>query len=240
MKTSISTDPTLSGLASTPRPQTASIYGVVLSVGIVCSLAIVTVYQLTGPRILRNQVAMRHDAILVVLPDAVTVIPFEFDSTLGQFHPAATDDADSDAVFAGFNPGGELVGLAIETKGMGYQDTIRLMYGYSPHEQAIIGIRVLESRETPGLGDRIETDANFLSHFRRLDVSLESTSNQLAHPIEFVKSGNKTAPWQIDGITGATISSRATAAMIGDSAADWIPRVYPRLADFTATSQETR
>ncbi len=240
MKTSLPTDPTLTESAGTPAPQTASIYGVVLSVGIVCSLAIVTVYQLTGPRIFRNRVALRYDAILSVLPEAVTVIPFEFDTTLGQFQPAATDDADSDAVFAGFNASGELVGLAIETEGMGYQDTIRMMYGYSPREQAIIGIRVLESRETPGLGDRIETDANFLSNFRRLDVSLESTPNQLAHPIEFVKSGNKTAPWQIDGITGATISSRATAAMIGDSAADWIPRVYPRLVDFTATPQETR
>tara|TARA_R110002073_G_scaffold229781_3_gene390650 strand:- start:2369 stop:3091 length:723 start_codon:yes stop_codon:yes gene_type:complete len=240
MKTSLPTDPTLTGSASMPAPQTAAIYGVVLSVGIVCSLATVTVYQLTLPRILRNQVAMRHDAILAVLPDVVLVIPFKIDQAGGRFRPAATDTADSDLVFAGFSPSGELVGLAIETEGMGYQDTIRLMYGYSPHEQAIIGIRVLESRETPGLGDRIETDANFLSHFRRLDVSLDSTSNQLAQPIEFVKSGNKSNPWQIDGITGATISSRATAAMIGDSAADWIPRVYPRLADFTATPQESR
>ena len=59
-------------------------------------------------------------------------------------------------VFAGYDDNDQLVGLAIEAQAMGYQDVIRLIYGYSFEAQAIIGIRVLESRETPGLGDRIE------------------------------------------------------------------------------------
>ena len=47
---------------------------------------------------------------------------------------------------------------------MGYQDVIRiLLYGYSPEHQAIVGMRVLESRETPGLGDKIEKDPAFLA-----------------------------------------------------------------------------
>ena len=49
-----------------------------------------------------------------------------------------------------------IVGLAVEAQGMGYQDVIRVIYGYSFEQDAIVGIRVLESKETPGLGDKIE------------------------------------------------------------------------------------
>jgi electron transport complex protein RnfG len=216
----------------TSSEQTVKIYAVVLSVGVVCSLAIVTVYEATRPIIERNKMALRQDAILDVLADTTTIATFRLHETTGQFQPTSTDASGSDLVFAGFDRHGELVGLAIETQGMGYQDTIGLLYGYSPDDQAIIGIRVLESRETPGLGDRIETDADFLRNFERLVVGLNADGTGLAHPIEFVKTGKKTSDWQIDGITGATISSRAIAQVLRDSTAYWIPRVYPRRTDF--------
>ena len=218
--------------------QSYKIYSVVLSVGIVCSLAIVSVYEVTRPIIQRNRIALRQNAIFDVLPTAATSTPFQLDETTAQFQLTSTDEDGSNIVFAGFDRTGELVGFAIETRGMGYQDVIRLLYGYSLDEQAIIGIRVLESRETPGLGDRIETDANFLSNFFRLDVALDATETRLAHPIEFVKSGKKTDTWQVDGITGATISSRATAKMLGESAAYWIPRIRSGRTDFTPTHRK--
>ncbi|NND97462.1 MAG: FMN-binding protein [Pirellulaceae bacterium] len=203
-----------------------------MSLGVVCSLAIVTVYEVTRPIIERNKIALRQNAIGDVLPRATTVATYRLDDATGQFQPTSTDTTSSDFVYAGFDRHGELVGLAIETRGMGYQDFIGLLYGYSLDEQAIIGVRVLESRETPGLGDRVETDADFSSNFRRLGVGLNSDGTQLAHPIEYVKQGKKTANWQIDGITGATISSRAVVEMLRDSTAYWIPRVYRRRTDF--------
>ncbi|NND97446.1 MAG: FMN-binding protein [Pirellulaceae bacterium] len=214
------------------------IYSVVLSVGVVCSLAIVSVYEVTRPIIQRNRIALRQDAIHDVLPATATIAAFQLNETTGQFQPASPDEESAEFVFAGFDRDGELVGLAIETRGMGYQDVIRLLYGYSLDEQAIIGIRVLESRETPGLGNRIETDTSFLSNFARLDVALDPEGTRLAHPIEFVKSGTKTNAWQVDGITGATISSRATAKMLGDSAAYWIPRIQSGRTDFTPTNRK--
>ncbi len=96
----------------------------------------------------------------------------------------------------------------------------------------MIGIRVLESRETPGLGDRIETDEQFLKNFERLDVRLSASHDGLAHPIEFVKQGEKTAAWQIEGISGATISSKATAKMLRESTEKWIPLVQQHRSDF--------
>lgn len=220
-------------MESDPRNESFKIYSVVLSVGVVCSLAIVSVYEGTRPIIQRNQIAFRQHAILEVLPAAETTAAFQRDATTGQFHLATSDAGHTETIHAGFDHDGKLVGLAIETRGMGYQDAIRALYGYSLDQQAIIGIRILESRETPGLGDRIETDANFLANFERLDVSLDTSEMRLAHPIEFVRSGNKTAPWQVDGITGATISSRAIATMLGESAAGWIPLIQSRKSDFS-------
>jgi electron transport complex protein RnfG len=211
--------------------QTVRIYGVVLSVGVVCSLAIVTTYKVTAPIIQQNKIEARGQAILDVLGGATSSTTYRLDDS-GQFQETESDAEGADLVFAGFDDSGKLVGLALATQGMGYQDTIRVLYGYSPDQQAIIGIRVLESRETPGLGDRIEKDGSFLENFVQLDVSLASDGTQVANPIEFVKAGEKTSPWQIDGITGATISSRAIAEMLRDSSADWMPRIYPNRSDF--------
>jgi Na+-translocating ferredoxin:NAD+ oxidoreductase subunit G len=215
------------------------IYGVVLGVGIVCSVSIASVYEATRPIIARNQIALRQSAILDVLPAAATSTAFRLDQSTNQFSQVSPNEEGDNLVFAGFDHDGKVVGFAIETQGMGYQDFIRLLYGYSIEEKAVIGVRVLVSRETPGLGDRIETDTTFLANFSKLDVRLNKDGTRLAHPIEFVKPGTKTEPWQVDGITGATISSRATAVMIGESAAHWIPRIESRMNDFTlATGQE--
>jgi Na+-translocating ferredoxin:NAD+ oxidoreductase subunit G len=62
-------------------------------------------------------------------------------------------------------------------------------------------------RETPGLGNRIGTDPEFASNFKDLDAS-ES------HPIATVKHGTKKNSWEIDAISGATISSRAVGRML--------------------------
>jgi electron transport complex protein RnfG len=52
------------------------------------------------------------------------------------------------------------------------------------------------------------------------------------HSIESVKHGAKQHPWQVDGITGATISSVAIAAILRNSTAWWIPRIRRSLDDF--------
>ncbi len=214
------------------RNPTVWIYGVVLSVGVVSSLAIVSVYEITRPMIAANRTAFRQSAILQVLLGSTNTATYQFDPVSEQFAKSETPDSTMEVVYAGFDDDGNLVGIAIETSGMGYQDKIRLLYGYSPDEQAIIGIRVLESRETPGLGDRVETDETYLSNFKSLDVRLNDDRSELSHAIEFVKPGLKAEPWQIDGITGATISSRAIAVMLRESAAKWIPHVQARLKNF--------
>lgn len=209
----------------------------VVGVAVLCSLAIVLVYEWTRPVIRRNRIEMLEQAIVTVLPGATSSATFQLNDD-GSFTAVRSDHEGDDLVYAGYNDGHELVGLAIVAQGMGYQDVIRLLYGYSFETEAILGISVLESRETPGLGDRIESDPDFLANFGELDVRLNPAGTALAHPIEFVKPGGKSAKWQLDGISGATITSQATAAMLRDSAEHWIHRVRARRADFLVPADQ--
>lgn len=207
-------------------------YRALVVIGFVCGFAIVAAYEGTRPIIERNRIELRELAIKDVLPGAVSSQAFRLNDN-EQFEPAGEEAAAAELIFAGYDSEDNLVGLAIEAQGMGYQDIVRLLYGYSFETEAILAIRVLESRETPGLGDRIETDASFQKNFGKLDVSITPDGTALAHPIEFVKPGGKTADWQIDGISGATITSRATATMLSESSRWWIPRVRAQRAAFS-------
>ena len=159
-----------------------------------CSLAIAITYEVTRPIIARNKIAQRRLAILDVIPQATSIAAFRFDSATGQFAQVPEETEGGELVFAGFDASGDLVGVAKAAAGSGYQDSIQLLYGYLPSTESVIGIRVLESRETPGLGDRIETDPNFLQNFDQLDVRVSEDGERLEHEITFVKPGEKTDP----------------------------------------------
>jgi Na+-translocating ferredoxin:NAD+ oxidoreductase subunit G len=208
-----------------------SMYLSVLSVGLVCSLAIVTVYEVTRPIIRRNRIAFRQRSVVDVLPGSHSSVAF-CQGEDGTFRPVLDGQEPNDLIFAGYDPQGRLVGIAIEARGQGYQDVIELIYGYSFETQAILAIRVLQSRETPGLGDRVETDRDFQANFGDLAVRLNETADAIANPIQMVTTGNKIHPWEIDGISGATITSRAIADMLRESSQYWMPRLFPRQGDF--------
>ncbi len=213
------------------QPRVWPMYRALVGIGIFCGLAIVMAYELTGPIIQRNRIAMLERAITDVLPGATSSAAFQMDDA-GEFTPVPSDTEGDNLVYAGYDDDKKLVGLAMRAQSMGYQDLVKLLYGYSFDKNAILAISVLESRETPGLGDGIEKDPAFLANFGALDVSLNPEGTAIANPIEFVKPGEKTAAWQIDGISGATITSSATATALRDSSEYWIPRVYPKRATF--------
>jgi electron transport complex protein RnfG len=208
-------------------------YRALVGIGLVCGALIVSAYQATAPTIRANRIAARDRAVLRVLPGAVESRAFRWSGA--RF--AAADGDDLPSVFAGFDAEGSLIGFAVEAQAMGYQDAVRILWGYAHARQAIIGMCVLESRETPGLGDRVETDPAYVANFAQLDVALDPTGTALAHPIGIVKPGAKTARWQVDTISGATITSGAIARMVRDGAAIWVPRLAQRLGDFTAEAR---
>jgi len=204
-------------------------YRSLVGIGMLCGLMIALVYDGTRPAIERNRAAALERAVFSVLPEATQRRTYVPDDD-GVLEPGS--GVPGERLHAGFDAQGNLVGVAIEASGMGYADTIAVLYGYAPQRDAIVGIEVLASKETPGLGDKIETDADFLTNFDALDVRLDETGTRLDNGIVAVKQGEKTAPWEIDGITGATISSVAIADILASSSARWVPFVKPRLDEF--------
>ena len=213
------------------RPSPWEMYRAMVGIGLACGLLIVTVFQLTKPVIDRNKAEALSQAIFHVLPEAKSSETFRLLED-GSFERVEQGAAEDQLVYAGLDDQQRLVGFAIEAEGMGYADVIRVLYGYSLTNDAIVGIRVLETKETPGLGDKIETDPVFLENFHRLDVSLSEDLSAILNPIESVKRGEKEHPWQVDSITGATISSKTIANMLSESSQHWVPRIRQHLDDF--------
>ena len=60
----------------------------------------------------------------------------------------------------------------------------------------------------------------------------------LAHAIVTVKHGNKIEAWQIDAISGATVSSRAVGKALNDSAQLLVPRIQAQLVVFEKIPRE--
>jgi len=210
-----------------PAAATSNSRNLILVLGIISmmsGLLVVLTYQLTLPRIIHNQQMALERAIFTVLPEATTKTNYHLDDSGLVLLPE--EDFANANVFAGYNEAGELTGLAIEASARGYQDVVTILYGYSPERECVIGITILASRETPGLGDRVGTDAEFLENFDCLDARLNEDGSAVLHPIETVKHGKKTDPWQIDGISGATVTSTA----IGNALQDCTGTMLPQLA----------
>lgn len=221
----------------TPLQHAASIwpmYRALVGLGIICAALIAVSFLLTREPIKNKQAAFVEQAVFKVLPGTTQQGSFELNSE-GSFQAVTTQTEQT--LFAGYDEQGKLTGLAIQAKGMGYQDTIRLLYGYSPEKQAIVGLQILASKETPGLGDKIATSPAFHANFDHLPVPLNTDNSGLKHGIVAVKNGNKTQDWQIDGITGATISSLAVASIIERSANQWLPMIQKRIGDFKRRDQ---
>jgi electron transport complex protein RnfG len=203
----------------------------------ISGLLVVLAHQLSMPLIAENKRIAIERALFKVMPAAVARRNFRV--TKDGIEPVADDRADGTLIYAGYDKQGHLAGIALEAAAQGYQDVIRLLYSYDPVCQCIRGIEVLKMAETPGIGDKIARDAAFQENFRALDARLNSTGTGLAHDIVMVKHGTRTEPWQIDAISGATISSRAVARMLNDSAQQLLPRVVPRLDQLQVGNGDT-
>ncbi len=184
--------------------------------GAVAGFFIVLVHQWSQPRILEYQAAVLQDAVLEVLGGPTrTSTFFLIEGEFTDRPTAAADTAAADRVYVGFDAAGAPLGIALAAGEPGFQDVIRLIFGYDPGAERVLGMKVLESKETPGLGDKIEKDSSFVAEFR----------SALA-PLVGVKSGaGGGAAEEIDMITGATISSRAVIDIINHRLQDIGPEV---------------
>ncbi len=194
-------------------------YRTLVGIGVVCAVIIVGVFEVTWPVINVNKKQALEQAIFQVLPQVRSFAAYGLDEQQ-ILKPIALSNAPH--IYAGFDKDNNLTGFAIPAQGMGYQDSIQLLYGYSIRTQSIEGLVILQSRETPGLGSKIESEA-FLNNFNRVEMKLQPGSNNLVHALELVKTRDKQFPWQVDTITGATVSSRAVVSIINRSLLYWLP-----------------
>ena len=184
-----------------PQPSGLRLVATLVAVGALSGVVLVTVFLGTQPTILRNQYEAMRAAVFRVLPgtEDVKVLVVRQERLVAYDGPDGVLPSEP-TTFAGYDPGGRLLGYAVPGEGPGFMDTIKILYGFDPSRRAIIGMQVLDSRETPGLGDKISFDPKFLANFEALVVDPE---------IVPVKRGQKTQANQVDTITGATISSEA-------------------------------
>jgi len=205
-----------------------------VGIGALCGLLIVFTYEGTLPRIERLRAEALQEAIFRVIPGITEMRSFSYQNNA--FVPVG--ESDENVIYAGYDSQGIFKGVAIVAAGQGYADVIRIIYGYNPENQQVIGFYVLESKETPGLGDKIDKDPTFLENFTALDVSLNEDENDIKNKVTTVKRGTKTKAWEVDGITGATISSRAIGDIIATSTEQWIPIIYKNRAVFENNKNE--
>lgn len=203
-------------------------------IGVLCGLLIVLTYEGTLPRIELLRAQALEEAIFKVVPGITQMQAYTYKNNA--FVPA--EETDLDVVYAGYDSEGAFKGIAIVATGQGYADVIKIIYGYDPEKEQVVGFYVLESKETPGLGDKIEKDPTFLENFKGLDVTLNADKTALKNQIITVKKGTKTNAWEVDGISGATISSRAIGEILKQSTSEWVPLIYQNKTAFKSSGNE--
>lgn len=171
--------------------------------GAVAGAAIVTVFSWADPLIKANQAARLSGAITEVLGGAERYETVFLDGGAFTKEPQA-DTANLDRVYVGYDAAGAPHGVAIVTEASGFADVVRVIFGYDPASGDLLGMKVLENKETPGLGDKIEKDSAFVREFAEVGT-----------PLLGVKKDRATGTHEeVVMITGATISSRTVVDMI--------------------------
>ncbi len=207
--------------AQQPKGDSWRMLRTLAGVSLLSGMLIVFAYETTLPRILANRQRAIEDAVFRVLPGATSRATYLVEGDALRLTEDTT--APGTKLYAGYGGDGKLVGVAIEAAGQGYQDVVRVLYGYSPERQAATGFTVVESKETPRLGDTIGFDPGFLANFDGLDLQVSEDGAVLRNEVVTVKHGAKKEPWEIDGISGATVSSRAVGRIVNDSAKQLVP-----------------
>jgi electron transport complex protein RnfG len=184
------------------------------TVSLVCGLLIVATNVSTQAKIHQNQEIVMHESVANLLPGMQKTIVYGVEDSGNLKILPSVEGENVKRFFAGYDASGKFVGIVIEASERGYGDVISAMYAYAPDRKIITGFQVVDMRETPGLGSRIGSDADFAKNFTALDAT---------HPIKTVKHGTKQKPWEIDAISGATISSRAVGRMLAKSVQEMVP-----------------
>jgi electron transport complex protein RnfG len=154
----------------------------------IASAALGYIYEITKEPIATSKLAKQNNAIKQVVP--------EFNNEPGKESYKMGIDGDTLEFFPAKNDG-QLVGTAVSTfTNKGFGGNIKIMVGFLP-DGTIYNIAVLEHKETPGLGDKMQKSKS--------DWSVQfNGKNPADYKLKVTKDGG-----DVDAITASTISSRA-------------------------------
>lgn len=203
------------------RPQVKSgrLIGTLGFFGAIAGLLIVVAFQWAQPRILADKAAVLEAAVNEVLgaPQKLQTL-FVVNGALTETAPAGVDTTTLERLFVGYDANGKRVGYAVTGAEPGFADVVSVIFGYDTQAKQLLGMKVVDNKETPGLGDKIVKDTLFVNEFKHAVT-----------PLRGVKIGaGKGGKEEIDMITGATISSRVVINIINNK----LKQVEPMLRQY--------
>lgn len=158
---------------------------------------------LTKPKIEHHRLVALQNAIAEVLPPHDRYeTRTEGEITMYIGHPAESDS---------------IIGIAFQAVGSGFQGEVRIMVGAAPGFKTLTGMKVLEQIETPGLGTKIVTDPSNKANPLWFPEQYIGVSTE--PEIVVIKNVAPSKPNEVQGITGATISSVAVTNIINNQLA---------------------
>ena len=231
------TEPGISPEQDVPVKKPVSTFRLIATLAVAGALAgllIVMVNQHTKPIIDKYKAEQLQKAVYEVLPGTDRYNTYYLvDSALSLALPEGAKESEYKRIYVGYDAAGQLSGVAISRGESGFQDIIMIIFGVNPNSGKLMGMKVLDSKETPGLGDKIFKDMTYVNQFFAGPET----------PLIPVKPGTgKGLPGDIDTITGATISSKKLSEFINHALEEWgpymdqgIPQTYPVAADAEVT-----
>lgn len=203
-----------------PVKETVSTFRLVATLAVAGALAgllIVMVNLHTKPIIDKYKAEQLQLAVYEVLPGTSQYNTYYLvDSSLSLTLPEGAKESEYKRIYVGYDADNKLNGVAMSRGESGFQDIIMIIFGLNPKTGDLMGMKVLDSKETPGLGDKIFKDMEYVGQF---------FANP-ATPLIPVKAGTgKGLPGEIDTITGATISSKKLIEIINHALEEWQPYI---------------
>jgi len=179
-------------------------------------LADVLLYDWTRPRVEAHKAGVLREAIAEVLhsPRRADTLWLTGGKLSGN-PPSGENAKTAERVYLGFDAAGAPTGYAIQVVEPGFADPITLLIGYDATRRELLGMKVLESKETPGIADKVVQPV-FTAQFRGRAAPLTGIKRDESAKM----TTDRTA---VVMITGATISSRAVLRGINKAIAHWQP-----------------
>lgn len=194
-----------SGGSEHEHVSSSKLIGTLSGFGAIAGLLIVIAFVWAQPRIDAYKAKHLEQAVHEVMGAPKTIKSlFLYQGAFTASVPAGTDTTKLERVFEGRDADGKLMGYGIIGAEPGFGDIVTVLFAYDPGKDRLIGMTVLDNKETPGLGDKIAKDSSFIRSFRDRDL-----------PLLGVKKGQEKGKQnEVDMITGVTISSRAVIGII--------------------------